>query len=77
MYRVWYWAMIDRENDGRFIASIPILATWQHTATPTRTRWLTSPTWRPNGFGRLWMTANRFLRVATPQKCRATSDRRR
>ena len=25
MYRVWYWAMIDRENDGRFIASIPDL----------------------------------------------------
>jgi len=22
---VWYWAMIDRENDGRFIASIPDL----------------------------------------------------
>ena len=25
MYRVWYWAMNDRENDGRFIASIPDL----------------------------------------------------
>ena len=25
MYRVWYWAMIDRETDGRFIASIPDL----------------------------------------------------
>ena len=25
MYRVWYWAMIDREGDGRFIASIPDL----------------------------------------------------
>jgi predicted RNase H-like HicB family nuclease len=25
MYRVWYWAMIDRENDGRFIATIPDL----------------------------------------------------
>jgi predicted RNase H-like HicB family nuclease len=25
MYRVWYWAMIDRENDGRFVASIPDL----------------------------------------------------
>src|SRR5262249_3855958 len=23
--RVWYWAMIDRESDGRFIASIPDL----------------------------------------------------
>jgi hypothetical protein len=22
LYRVWYWAMIDREHDGRFIASI-------------------------------------------------------
>jgi hypothetical protein len=22
MYRVWYWAVIDRESDGRFIASI-------------------------------------------------------
>jgi predicted RNase H-like HicB family nuclease len=25
MYRVRYWAMIDRENDDRFIASIPDL----------------------------------------------------
>ena len=25
MYRVWYWAMIDRESNGRFIASIPDL----------------------------------------------------
>jgi hypothetical protein len=22
MYRVWYWATVDRESDGRFIASI-------------------------------------------------------
>ena len=25
MYRVWFWAMIDRETDGRFVASIPDL----------------------------------------------------
>jgi predicted RNase H-like HicB family nuclease len=25
MYRIWYWAMVDREYDGRFIASIPDL----------------------------------------------------
>jgi predicted RNase H-like HicB family nuclease len=25
MYRIWYWATIDREYDGRFIASIPDL----------------------------------------------------
>jgi predicted RNase H-like HicB family nuclease len=25
MYRIWFWAMIDRESDGRFIASIPDL----------------------------------------------------
>ena len=25
MYRIWYWAMIERESDGRFIASIPDL----------------------------------------------------
>ena len=25
MYRVWYWAMVDREHDGRFIATIPDL----------------------------------------------------
>jgi predicted RNase H-like HicB family nuclease len=34
MYRVWYWAMIDRESDGRFIASIPDLddlAAYGHT----------------------------------------------
>src|SRR5512143_3495256 len=25
MYRIWYWAMISCENDGRFVASIPDL----------------------------------------------------
>jgi predicted RNase H-like HicB family nuclease len=25
MYRVWYWATIDRESNGRFVASIPDL----------------------------------------------------
>jgi predicted RNase H-like HicB family nuclease len=25
MYRIWYWAMIDREDDGRFVAIIPDL----------------------------------------------------
>jgi len=25
MYKVWYWALIDRESDGRFVASIPDL----------------------------------------------------
>ena len=25
MYRIWYWAMIDRETNGRFVASIPDL----------------------------------------------------
>jgi predicted RNase H-like HicB family nuclease len=26
MYRIWFWAMINRESDGRFVASIPDLA---------------------------------------------------
>ena len=25
MFRIWYWAAIDRESDGRFVASIPDL----------------------------------------------------
>jgi predicted RNase H-like HicB family nuclease len=25
MYRVWYWAIVDRESNGRFLASIPDL----------------------------------------------------
>ena len=25
MYRIWYWAIVDRESDGRFIANIPDL----------------------------------------------------
>jgi predicted RNase H-like HicB family nuclease len=25
MYRIWYWATVDRESGGRFIASIPDL----------------------------------------------------
>ena len=26
MYRIWYWAVVGRESDGRFVASIPDLA---------------------------------------------------
>jgi len=25
MYRIWYWARVDRESDGRILASIPDL----------------------------------------------------
>jgi predicted RNase H-like HicB family nuclease len=25
MYRIWYWAMIDRDSEGRFVASVPDL----------------------------------------------------
>ena len=25
MYRIWYWAVVAREGDGRFMASIPDL----------------------------------------------------
>ncbi len=25
MYRIWYWATIDRQSDGRFVASVPDL----------------------------------------------------
>ena len=25
MYRIWYWARVDRESDGRYIAIIPDL----------------------------------------------------
>src|SRR4029077_10214682 len=25
MYKVWYWTMVDRDSEGRFIASVPDL----------------------------------------------------
>jgi predicted RNase H-like HicB family nuclease len=25
MYRIWYWAVVSRDSDGRFVASIPDL----------------------------------------------------
>ena len=25
MYRIWYWAVIDRESDDRFVANVPDL----------------------------------------------------
>ena len=25
MYKVWYWTLVDRDSDGRFIASVPDL----------------------------------------------------
>jgi hypothetical protein len=30
MYRIWYWATIDREYDIRFIASLPDFGTSPH-----------------------------------------------
>src|SRR5580704_11324446 len=48
--------------------------TWPHTATPTRTRLLTSPNWRANGCERFWKTANPFLRGDRAPKCQARSD---
>lgn len=26
MYRIWYWAVVSRESDGRFVVNIPDLA---------------------------------------------------
>jgi predicted RNase H-like HicB family nuclease len=34
MYKMWYWMLIDRESDGRFVASVPDLediAAWGPT----------------------------------------------
>ena len=28
MYRIWYWAVVSRDSDGRFVASIPDLAAY-------------------------------------------------
>ena len=53
MYRIWYWATVDRESDGRFVASIPDLGASLHMATPTRTQWRMLPTWRANVCGPL------------------------
>jgi hypothetical protein len=77
MYRVWYWATIDRESDGCFIASIPDL--WDLAAYGDTDKDAVAHVTEllANVCGLLWMTANRFLRGATPLKCRATSDPRR
>ena len=26
MYRIWFWALIDRESNGRFVAKVPDLS---------------------------------------------------
>ena len=39
MYRIWYWATIDRESDGRYVASIPDLddvAAWGSTESDAK-----------------------------------------
>ena len=68
------WATIGREYDGRFIASIPDLGDLAAYGAPTRTRWLTSPTWRASVRGLLWTTVSRFCRDGSPRKCQVISD---
>ena len=65
MYRIWYWAMIDRETSGRFVASIPDLGDWRLMATRTRMPWLMCPNWRARVCRSLqlkWSAAPRGLR---------------
>jgi hypothetical protein len=51
-----------------------LAGTLRHTATPTRMRWLTSPSWHANMCGRLWKAGNQFRRGANPLPCRASFD---
>jgi hypothetical protein len=77
MYRVWYWAIVDRESDGRFIASIPDLGDLAADGKNEMTRWFTLPTLPANMCGPLWRAARRFPGRVTHLKCRGPLDPRR
>jgi hypothetical protein len=74
MYRVWYWAMIDLENDGRFVASIPDLddlAAYGHTDKDAVAHVTELASQRVRA------AANPFPHGDRAPKCRARSDPRR
>jgi hypothetical protein len=66
MYRVWCWAMIDRESDGRFVASIPDL--WNLAAYGNTYKDAVAHLTGASGYGR-WSTSSAaasVLRNAEP-----------
>ena len=74
MYRIWYWATVDRESDGRFIASIPDLGDLAAYGDTDKDAVAHVTDLAGERVRAVWTTAKRFLRGATPRKCRATSD---
>ena len=77
MYRVWYWAIVDRERDGRFLASIPDLgdlAAYGDTEKDpvAHVAELAAKHVRP-----LVESTSRLPAHATRQKCRAPFDPRK
>jgi hypothetical protein len=78
MYRIWYWAMVDREYDGRFIASIPDLGDLAAYGKNEKDAVaLTSRSSPPSTSGRLWRGGSRLPAHGTLLRCRAPFDPRK
>ena len=75
MYRIWFWALIDRESNGRFVASIPDLsdlAGYGDTDKGAVASVTELARERPPS-----KAASQFHRDAISTSCRATFDPRR
>ena len=73
MYRVWYWATVDRESDGRFIASIPDLGDLAAYGDTDKDAVAHITDLAGKRVRAVVEGGQRFLRGATPLKCRARS----
>jgi hypothetical protein len=77
MYRVWYWAMVDRETDGRFIASIPDLGDLAAYGENEKDAVAHVAELAPATCGQLWRAASRLPALAKQLNCRAPLDQRK
>ena len=76
MYRIWYWAMIDRESDGRVVASVPDLDDVAVSASTEKDALAHLTCWPPNAFEQPWKAGSVCQAGAISPSCRAASGPR-
>jgi hypothetical protein len=77
MHRVWYWAIVDRESDGRFLASIPDLGDLAAYGDTEKDAVAHVAELAASMSGHWWRAASRLPAHATRLKCRAPFDPRK
>jgi hypothetical protein len=77
MYRFWYWAMIDRETNGRFVASIPDLGDLAAYGDTDKDAVAHVTELARESVQATWRVGSRSLGNAITTRCQASFDLRR